>query len=640
VISGSSRFASTRGDAPGTPSPDNFFSPVALCEQQGGQVGMVDPPPRSGSHKRFGVEGDAEPGAGEHRQIVGAIADRDRLLQRNAFFGGQPEQRLPLRFGGDDRWVYPAGQTPRGQVDPIGDNVIETEFRRQPFGEDHEPARDQRRRRARCLHGRDQLTRPGSQSDPLCRPFEHATFNSREQRDPRLECGCEVDLAVHRAPGNFGDLRANPNEIREFVDHLVLDDRRFQIGDQQAFAPCRQRLNDGIDRRAADDRAHGFLGGRWVDYVENKIAGLTRGEPDRCGRDPGSVGDRGGEAMQTRLVTGTGDQSKDNPHGPWSYPVNRRPHKRSLPPVIVIAGPTASGKSALALELADALSGTVINADSLQSYRDLRVLTARPDEAAERRAPHRLYGFLDASERGSAGRWRNRAVGEIDAATNAGRLPILVGGTGLYLRALAEGLAPIPEIPEEIRREAVALHRTLGDVAFRERLAKLDPVAAQRLFPGDKQRLVRAFEVARATGVPIAAWQQRVSSKVVYRFGTILLAPPRDRLYGACNARFVQMIEAGAVAEAAALAARRLDPDLPAMKAVGLPELLSHLRGEMPLGDAIAAAQRATRRYAKRQMTWFRHQTTPDLVFDAQFSESLLRCSRHFIDRFLLTVPA
>ncbi|HMD63371.1 MAG TPA: tRNA (adenosine(37)-N6)-dimethylallyltransferase MiaA [Stellaceae bacterium] len=326
-----------------------------------------------------------------------------------------------------------------------------------------------------------------------------------------------------------------------------------------------------------------------------------------------------------------------------SYLATRPVHKRTgtpSPSVLVIAGPTASGKSALALELADALGGTIINADSLQSYRDLRILTARPDEAAAARVPHRLYGFLDAGERGSAARWRALALAEIARATQAGSVPILVGGTGLYLRAIKEGLAPVPEIPAEVRQEAIELHRVLGGPAFRERLARLDPAAAQRLFPGDKQRLIRAFEVARATGVTIGAWQQEATAEPAYRFGTILLAPLRDRLYAACNARLVQMIEAGALAEAAALAARRLDPGLPAMKAVGLPELLSHLRGDVPLDAALAAAQRATRRYAKRQMTWFRHQASPDLILTAQLSESLLHCSRHFIDQFLLTRSA
>jgi tRNA dimethylallyltransferase len=283
------------------------------------------------------------------------------------------------------------------------------------------------------------------------------------------------------------------------------------------------------------------------------------------------------------------------------------------------------------------MGGTIINADSLQCYRDLRVMTARPGSAAVARAPHRLYGFLDASERGSAGTWRKLALDEIAAAAHSARLPIVVGGTGLYLRALMYGLAPFPDIPDPVRQEAAALSRSLGGVAFRERLAQLDPAAAEQLHPGDTHRLIRAYAVVRATGLPIAAWRARPHSSTPYRFATIVMAPPRDRLYAACDARFAAMMEAGALAEAAAIRARRLDPGLPAMKAVGLPELVSHLRGELPLAAAVVAAQRATRRYAKRQMTWFRHQMNPDLRLAGQFSQSLLRCSRQFIDQFLLT---
>ncbi len=305
--------------------------------------------------------------------------------------------------------------------------------------------------------------------------------------------------------------------------------------------------------------------------------------------------------------------------------------------MLIVTGPTASGKSALAVELAAHVAGTVVNADSLQCYRDLAILTARPDPGACARAPHRLYGFLDAAERGSAGGWRERALAELAAATEAGRLPIVVGGTGLYLRALTCGLAPFPRIPEEARAEAATLHRVLGGAGFRDRLSALDPEAARRLHPGDSQRLMRAYAVVRATGLAIGAWRARAHPAAPHRFATILLMPPRAQLYEACNARFAAMVERGALAEAAALAGRGLDPGLPAMKAVGLPELMRHLRGEMPLAEAVAAAQRATRRYAKRQMTWFRHQLEPDLILGEQFSESLLRRSRQFIDEFLLT---
>jgi tRNA dimethylallyltransferase len=290
--------------------------------------------------------------------------------------------------------------------------------------------------------------------------------------------------------------------------------------------------------------------------------------------------------------------------------------------------------------LAAALDGTIINADSLQIYRDLRILSARPDAGALARAPHRLYGYRDAAERGSVGHWRALALAEIEQAHRASSLPIVVGGTGLYLRALQHGLAAIPPIPVAIRGEAAELYETLGGGAFHERLRALDPVAAARLLSGDRQRLMRAYEVVRATGLPIAEWQVRTGAAAPYRFATLLLMPPRATLYALCEARFRAMMSAGALAEAAALAARGLDPTLPAMKGVGVPELLRHLRAEIALDEAVVLATRATRRYAKRQMTWFHHQMLPDLIFNEKFSESLLRCSRHFIDQFLLTGPA
>ena len=312
-------------------------------------------------------------------------------------------------------------------------------------------------------------------------------------------------------------------------------------------------------------------------------------------------------------------------------PTPERPH------ALIVAGPTASGKSALALDLAEHCGGTIINADSLQIYRDLHILSARPGPAEEARVPHRLYGFLDAAERGSAARWRDLALTEIAVSIEAGRLPILVGGTGLYLHALLGGLAPVPDIPPAIRDEAVALYDQLGGAQFRKELARLDPISAARFPPGDRTRLTRAFEVVRATGISIGEWQRRPAAPAPYRFATALLVPPRAALYAACDARFTAMIAAGGLDEAAALLARKLPPELPAMKALGLPELFRHLRGEIALDTAIAAGQQATRRYAKRQYTWFRHQLDADLTCVEQYSESLWPSIRHFIDHFLLT---
>ena len=292
--------------------------------------------------------------------------------------------------------------------------------------------------------------------------------------------------------------------------------------------------------------------------------------------------------------------------------------------LVIVAGPTASGKSALALEIARQFDGTIINADSMQVYRDLRILTARPDDAALAAAPHRLDGILDGTELCSAARWAGMAHAEIAAAHAAGRLPIVVGGTGLYLRTLLNGIAPVPEIPEAVREAARTRHREIGGEAFRAELARLDPAAAERLPAGDSQRLVRAYEVVRATGRTLADWQQEGAASVPrYASRQFVLLPPRDRLYAACDHRLEAMIEAGALDEVRALMARHLPPELPILKAVGVPELMRHLSGELDRASALAAAQQATRNYAKRQFTWFRHQLADAQILDTQLSHSL-----------------
>jgi len=313
----------------------------------------------------------------------------------------------------------------------------------------------------------------------------------------------------------------------------------------------------------------------------------------------------------------------------------------SAPPILVVAGPTASGKSALALALAEEFRGTIINADSMQVYRDLAVLTARPGAGEFDRVPHRLYGVIDAEEACSAGQWRRLALEEIAAASAAGRLPIVAGGTGLYLRALLEGLAPVPPVPAAMREAARALHERLGGGAFHAALATLDPEAARRLAPGDTQRLIRAYEVVTATGRPLDEWRAMQEAPGLSAAAIVLL-PPRAGLYRAIDARLAAMMEKGAVAEVKALVARRLDPALPAMKAVGVPELAAYVNGFATREAALAAAQQATRRYAKRQYTWLRHQLPETramrkLVVETQYSESLLPEIFSFIRQFLLT---
>lgn len=310
-------------------------------------------------------------------------------------------------------------------------------------------------------------------------------------------------------------------------------------------------------------------------------------------------------------------------------------------PVVVIAGPTASGKSAIALDLAARTGGEILNADSMQVYADLRILTARPDDADLAAAPHHLYGYLSGDERCSAGRWRADAVAAIRSVAAKGALPIVVGGTGLYLRALMTGLSRMPAVPADIRAAAMAEQARIGNPGFHAALATRDPEMAARLNPNDTQRLIRAWEVLEATGRSLAKWQAAPPDGAPdgFRFTTLLVAPEREALYDACNRRFETMIDSGALEEIAALAACDLDPDLPVMKALGVRPLLRHLAGEMPLDEAVAAGQRETRRYAKRQTTWFRHQMRPDRVWALKYSESLTPEICSFISDFRLTPP-
>jgi tRNA dimethylallyltransferase len=275
-----------------------------------------------------------------------------------------------------------------------------------------------------------------------------------------------------------------------------------------------------------------------------------------------------------------------------------RPARR----LVIIAGPTASGKSALALALAQHLGGTIINADAMQCYRELRILTARPSPQDEALAPHRLYGIRPAADPANAAWWRAAALAELEACT----LPILCGGTGLYLSALLNGIAPIPDINDAARAEARRQLAEQGPAALH---AKLDPETAQKLKPGDSQRIARAYEVLLATGRGLAFWQaQKTETLTGWAPRMILLDPPRDALKSAIEHRFAAMLNAGALEEVRALLALNLPADLPLMRAHGVPELAAHLRGEIDLATAAARAALATHRYTKRQMTWFRHQ--------------------------------
>lgn len=273
----------------------------------------------------------------------------------------------------------------------------------------------------------------------------------------------------------------------------------------------------------------------------------------------------------------------------------------------LIAGPTASGKSALALRLAQAVGGEILGADALQVYRDLPVLTAAPGPDDLAAAPHHLVGTVDAAEPWSTGRWLSAAREVIDRLAARGTDVIVAGGTGLYFEALVNGLADIPAVPAGVRAQAGEDYSRLGEAAFRERLARADPAAAERILPGDRQRLCRAWEVFAATGRALSAWQSETSGGLPAGSWTgVRLMPPRAALYTRGDARFAAMVAGGAVEEVRALLARQLDPALPACKAVGVRPLAAFLSGEATLEAALAGGQRETRNYVKRQEVWLR----------------------------------
>jgi tRNA dimethylallyltransferase len=294
--------------------------------------------------------------------------------------------------------------------------------------------------------------------------------------------------------------------------------------------------------------------------------------------------------------------------------------------VILIAGPTASGKSALALTLAEKLGGVIVNADSMQVYRDLRVITARPTPAEEAATPHALYGHVDAAERYSVGAWCIDAAAALAAAARDGRAAIVVGGTGLYFETLTKGLAAVPPISQDVRAAVRSRLEVQGSPALHAELARVDPVMAERLMPGDRSRIARALEVVLATGRSLSDWHRDGMPPVLdaARAIKVFLDPERSGLQWRIEARFGAMLAAGALDEVAALAARGLDPALPAMKAHGVPWLIRHLGGEITLAEAAAGGVRDTWRYTKRQATWFRNRM-PDWTWsEPQAAQELI----------------
>ena len=292
-------------------------------------------------------------------------------------------------------------------------------------------------------------------------------------------------------------------------------------------------------------------------------------------------------------------------------------------PYIMIAGPTASGKSQLAIDLAQRCGGAVINADSMQLYADLSILTARPQPREMQDIPHHLYGVFNAAHRASVAEWLDRAATAISSVRAAGQVPIIIGGTGMYLQAGLRGIAPVPDVPLAMHQQAVDLYKRLGGAKFRDALAADDPAIAARLVDGDSQRLIRAMGVLLATGRPLSWWQQQPHKGAISGTAvTIAMMPPRSMLYDRINQRFDDMFAGGAIDEVRSLMTRQLDPALPLMKALGVAPLMALLRDETTEGEAKFITKRDSRRYAKRQMTWIRNNFNAQIILEKKYSES------------------
>ena len=303
----------------------------------------------------------------------------------------------------------------------------------------------------------------------------------------------------------------------------------------------------------------------------------------------------------------------------------KTPDNQRTSKYIMIAGPTASGKSRLAIDLARALGGEVINADSMQLYSDLSILTARPTARDMRDIAHHLYGVLDGAQRASVAVWLGLAAQAMTAIRERGRIPIVIGGTGMYLNAAMNGIAPIPNVPVKIHDTLINLYQDIGGAAFRQKLAVLDPVVANRLVDGDRQRLIRAMGVVTATGIPLSKWQAGAHEGALV--GTpikLAILPQREVLYQRIDDRFDLMLKSKVLEEVNLLAKRGLDPTLPLMKALGLSALISVLREEITLEEASDIGKRDSRHYAKRQMTWMRNNYSAHLTIKKKLSKSLL----------------
>jgi tRNA dimethylallyltransferase len=597
---------------------DEILARKALRVEQRRKIGVLDARVRRSRDLGLGAIGDAEAGRLQHRKIVGTVADRQRFVKRRPHRARDLRERTELGVLTEDRLHDLAGQLSVVDHEHIGPVLVGAEPLANRTCKLAKAARndgDVGAIRAHCLN---EPARARIERDAV---FQHVVDNclgqASEQRDALTQGWRKGNLAPHRPLGDGGDAVADTGEGRKFVDAFLADQGRIHIRDQEALPAMRKRLDDNVDGLT---REHAFERGALGSYVsgENKIGRDALVEPAPA--LDAAEGLRGAIecCFAERLLRWIGDERGDE-DGRHDASRQASQHVRQA---LLIAGPTASGKSAAALTLAQAFGATIVNADSMQVYRDLRILTARPTLDEERLAPHRLFGAIDGAVNFSAGRWA-LAAAEILADMGGGHV-IFVGGTGLYFRALTEGLSDIPPVPETVRAAVRARAEGRATPELHDELAARDPETAQRLNPNDRQRILRALEVLDATGRPLASFLGARAEPVLgpREWAGLYLAPGRAELGQRIDARFGAMLALGALDEVATLMQRRLDPALPVMRAHGVPHLIQHLEGRLSLDEAASRSKLDTRHYAKRQFTWARHQLTgfrwvaPDAAVD------------------------
>lgn len=455
-----------------------------------------------------------------------------------------------------------------------------------------------------------------------------------QQRHTLAKGWLETDFTPHGTLCDLRNFRLDAEFSGKFINAFLFDDGRIHIRDEEPLAAAFCLLRGKVDLSIAERRACSSFHSHGV-AVEGDVAGLTFSEPHRftgCGQSAPCCFDM--RACKRRCFIAYQGQDifhRGNRKEPYvSVAIDR---------AVLIAGPTASGKSALALAVAERFGGEIINADSMQLYREMRIITARPSRDEEARVPHHLYGVTEAAHPLSAGRWAARAAESMREIAARGALPVVVGGTGLYFRALTEGLAPIPQIAADLREAVRAEVAAVGTDAH-ALLKAVDPVLADTIRPTDLQRISRGIEVARATGRPLSEWQRVPPEPLVKgRFAKIVLTPERGWLRDRIDRRFDLMLNEGALEEAQFMAGLALDPGLPAMKALGLRPLIRHIEGEISLEEAVELGKRESRAYAKRQETWFRTQMIAWNSFFEQDSERLSDEIFSFVDELGLTGP-